>query len=71
MADKEASSQLANKTEPIHKIETYLEEPTVGVENRWQVSADIGVYRGLNMQVLKAHFNTRRMNPNPANITPA
>lgn len=54
-------------TADITKAGSHLKEAAVGIQDGWQVPADIGVHRRLNVNVLKAHFNAWRMDSHPAN----
>ena len=45
---------------------SHLKEAAVGIQDGRQVPANIGVHRGLDVNVLKAHFNAWRMDSNPA-----
>ncbi len=44
----------------------HLKEASVGIENGWQVTADIGVHRCLNEDVLEPNFYARRPDANSA-----
>ncbi len=52
-------------TQP-RSVLAHLKEASVGIENGWQVTADIGVHRRLNEDVLKPHFYARRSDANSA-----
>ncbi len=44
----------------------HLKEASIGIEDGWQVTADVGVYRCLDEDVLEPNFYARRPDANSA-----
>ena len=45
---------------------SHLKEAAVGIKDGRQITADVGIHRGLNEDVLEANFDTRRLDSHTA-----